>query len=504
MTSATRRLHGSVLHGAVLCAALALSVAGNRLKGDEAKQEKQKESAASKQQSGKKVDLTEVKRERFRIDIDLKGHFAPVESHRLVIYPRAWSTLKVKRVAAHGTRVRKGEIILELQSEKLARQITELRRQLHQSELALQIARIEYEINRRLRKLDQQATRRNAEVAQNQLEYYLEVGRPLDERSTQFSLQSSQHRLEYAQEELRQLRKMYEADELTEESEEIVLKRAEREVESARFYLEMARINAERRLSHELPRRVESLEDAAKRAQIALESQEQTRELSARLSQLQMEARLRSHEKLKRQLADYEHDVKLMKWGAPCDGIVYYGDLSRGRIGDAQSAAARLRPGSSLMSGSVILTLVAPRPLQVAVEVPEGELYRVRSGQTCRIHPTAFPRRTVAGHVKTIGSIPLKPGSFAAELAVESVPDDLPLMPGMAARATVRVYDNPNTITLPVSAVKEIDGQSFVWVDAGGGSPQRREVRTGKRTKDKIEIVGGLQIGEQVRTKAPK
>ncbi len=452
--------------------------------------------------TAKKAATHEIKRERFRIELKLKGHLAPVEAHEISLRPRAWSTLKVREVVPHGSVVRQGDVILRLETEKLEKQLDELRRQLRQSELNLQLARIQDEIGDRSREIERRSARRNAQSQQNELEYYLEVGRELEEQYAKFALRSAEYSLEYAKEELRQLRKMYEADELTEESEEIVLKRAERAVESAEFFLHRTRLNTERQLTFNIPLQTEQMKDAAQQSRLALETKERTRELSERLRRLQRENRERSHHKLEEQLEDYERDLEMMTVRAPFDGVVYYGSFNRGRSSDALSAAARLRPGSQLVAGSVVLTVAAPRPLRVDVEVAEGDLYRVKFGQTCVITPTAFPRRRVEGHLKSVSQVPLKPGTFTAGVAIGSIPDDLPLMPGMAATVTVRVYDNAQAITVPAGAVKEIDGQEFVWIDQGDKPPLRRAVETGHRTKEKIEIVGGLKGGEKILAKA--
>jgi hypothetical protein len=73
--------------------------------------------------------------------------------------------------------------------------------------------------------------------------YYFDKQRPFDLKVLAFSLQSSKDRLEYAEEELRQLEKMYEADDLVEESEAIVLKRARNSVEAAKMSLASAQMS---------------------------------------------------------------------------------------------------------------------------------------------------------------------------------------------------------------------------------------------------------------------
>ena len=100
-----------------------------------------------------------------------------------------------------------------------------------------------------------QRSRANAEV---DLKHYLDVDRQLQEKSVRNSMQQSQFNLEYAAEELRQLEKMYKADELTEETEEIILTRTRREVESARFGLELNTTRGDHSLKVSIPRQKET------------------------------------------------------------------------------------------------------------------------------------------------------------------------------------------------------------------------------------------------------
>ena len=57
-----------------------------------------------------------------------------------------------------------------------------------------------------------------------------------------FTLTMYHAQLEYEQEELRQLEKMYKADDISEETEQIVLKRAHDNVDSRKFAAEVGQV----------------------------------------------------------------------------------------------------------------------------------------------------------------------------------------------------------------------------------------------------------------------
>ena len=73
-------------------------------------------------------------------------------------------------------------------------------------------------------------------------------------KSAEFMVKYYNFMLDYEKDELEQLEKMYEADDLTEETEEIVLKRQKNSVEFAEFSLENAKLNRDEMLKVRLPR----------------------------------------------------------------------------------------------------------------------------------------------------------------------------------------------------------------------------------------------------------
>ena len=75
-------------------------------------------------------------------------------------------------------------------------------------------------------------------MAEEDRKYFFDVERPFALKATEFSLKMAKEVLEYEQEELHQLEKMYKADDITEETEQIVLKRARDTVERAKFMVE--------------------------------------------------------------------------------------------------------------------------------------------------------------------------------------------------------------------------------------------------------------------------
>src|SRR5690606_5806960 len=108
------------------------------------------------------------------------------------------------------------------------------------------------------------AFRRAARNAKEELAYFKDTRRKSTEESAAQSLKRAEQFLENQREELRQLTKMYDADDLTEETEEIILHRQRNSVEAAEFALRIEKEKHDRTLAVTLPREAETLEANAR------------------------------------------------------------------------------------------------------------------------------------------------------------------------------------------------------------------------------------------------
>ena len=154
-----------------------------------------------------------------------------------MLNPNSWSNFTVLKAVPHGQRVQKGETLVTLDMKEIDEQLQDLEKTIRLNNLALQLADTELESTKTTLPLDLEASAQAKKIADEDLNYFLNINRSFLEESANFSLKNAQQSLEYSEEELKQLEKMYKADDLTEETEEIVLKRARNEVEQGKFYL---------------------------------------------------------------------------------------------------------------------------------------------------------------------------------------------------------------------------------------------------------------------------
>lgn len=450
-----------------------------------------------------------VKRELFKVELTLKGVFEAKTTSEVVLRPEVWSGLDVVKAVEHGQSVKRGDLLLQCDLTKIDEEIADLRAKTSIAELALKQAEENLRMTEATTPLDLKLAERSRRNADEDLARFLKIDRPMMEKMADYYLKSSEHMLEYEREELRQLEKMYKADDLTEETEEIVLRRQRNAVEAAEFMLQRARVNRDDTLQVDLPRRQETMEQASQRQEIvtakakitlpvALEQQRRD------LAKLKLE-RAKDEDKLKKLLSDRE----LLTVRTTADGVVYYGQFTRGKWSGSDTVAASLRRGGMVSKNAVLMTIVAPRPMFVRATVSEGDLDKIRAGLAATVRPAAYPDLKLAGSVTRVESIPTASDAFDAQIDVKSDAGDkraASLVPGMSCTVKLVPYADRRALVVPAKAVFEEefdeDGR-YVFVVGKDGKPQKRPVVIGKKAEDKVEVVRGLAEQEEVLLERP-
>jgi multidrug resistance efflux pump len=446
-----------------------------------------------------------VEKGPFKIEVTLKGVFEAQETAEVALRLEAWAALVVKKALEHGTPVSQGDTLVWLDLEKIDQAIRELQADGYLSDLAIKQAEEELRLLEKSTPQDLAAAERAKKMADEDLQRFLTVDRPLSEKSAHFSVRNARNYLAYAQEELNQLEKMYKADELTEDTEEIILKRQRDQVESATFSLEMAENRRDQTLKVDMPRREQTVNDNAQKTTLSWERAQATLPITLNQKRLALEKQKYEREKSADRLRKLTKDREAMNVRAPADGVVYHGKALRGNWTTAATVAGKLQPGGALMAEEVFMTIVKPRPIQVRAVIEEKDLEHVRAGLKGKAVAVALPDLKLPARVESVSAVPISAGNFDAKLSVELGPNARAIMPGMACSMKLVPYHKADALTIPASAVfteDEDEGKHYVYVAGKNGQQEKRDVKPGKKSGTKVEILEGLKEGEEVlRTK---
>jgi len=394
----------------------------------------------SKSDAEKNDDKAEKKPEKK--ELKLAGVFISGKVTEVILRPESWSSWEVKEAVPHGTPVTKDDVLIKFDREEIERKIEDSRRSQYAAGLSLKLAQEEMDFADKTYPMDRKILERTSEHAKDDLEYYLEVTLPQSIESTERSLQNSKYRLEYAQEELDQLEKMYKADELTEETEEIILLRARRDVEEMKQYLERAEVQTKHTLEVTLPRQKVQTVEQTEKTLLETEKNLASQEINKQRKQHDHEQQKIAYERAAENLEELVKDLNLMTVKSPAAGIVYYGQDTRGKWTQVATLEKQLRQGGSVSANQVIMSIVDPESLSLIVDVPEDKLKDLTVGTAGHVTPKAFPDLKIPAKVASISLVPISPGTFDGKVTLMFDKRPERLMPGMAADFVVELKND--------------------------------------------------------------
>ena len=297
-----------------------------------------------------------------KVEVSMRGVLAAADTTELRFTPKTWAgPFTIRKVAGHGEAVKKGDLLVELDPEKLDQALRDLETEQRVSDLAIRQAEAELPVLEKLMPVELAEAERLKKQAVEDQDRFEKIGRPHVVESANEDVKSATHYVEYAREELKQLQKMYRNKDLTEETEEIILKRQRHQLEQAEFYLKSAKLSHTELMEVTLPRKDISVREAVRKLTLANDKAQGMVPLNVSQKKLALEKLLREQAKTRERYAKLQSDRSLVTIVAPADGIVFYGRAVHGQFptGHENQVAQRLAVGGSLCSGG---SVHHPRP----------------------------------------------------------------------------------------------------------------------------------------------
>ena len=454
--------------------------------------------AADSNSTAKKSGTHKVKAAPFKIELILKGTFTPTETAPIKVKPEVWSDLTLARdAAAHGSSVVANDILISLKKEKMEKHLTDTELSLQEAKLGFAVAMAEHEFAINSAALDAKVTERTFARLEEDMKRYMEKTRELSRKSAHYSRTSAENSLAYVQEELKQLKKMYEADDITEETEEIIVKRAQHSVDRAIHFLNRTRNSTEAALDFILPREEEDVTLNLDRVKLSTIKATSTHEEKLAKLSVGMRKQNRSLKEAEKNLAKLKRDAELLSVRSPIDGVLYHGAFVEGAWMGRKGVQIKLRAGGKLLSGEVVMTVVSLKGLAARASLTEADFRKVAPQMKGWATPTAEPGQRVAVEVKSVSRLPSAPGQYKVLFTVNPG-DKSYLHPGMSCAIHLPVLNKPKAITVPSKALRaNAKGELIVRLKTKKGETQRA-VKTGDSHGGKTEIIKGLSEGDEI------
>lgn len=119
------------------------------------------------------------------------------------------------------------------------------------------------------------------------------------------------------------------------------------------------------------------------------------------------------------------------------------------------------------------------------------------AGKPVRVFNEAWPDRSFEAKIFYTGEIMDEKTRTVSMRAIADNPDHL-LKPGMFVNIEFESGTDQELVTIPLSALQEHEGKSFVFVHTGDAEFEKRLVKPGKQNETSVVIMEGLQPGERV------
>ncbi|MEM6777389.1 MAG: HlyD family efflux transporter periplasmic adaptor subunit [Planctomycetota bacterium] len=363
-------------------------------------------------------------------------------------------------VIEEGTKVRKGDKLVELDSSHLELELKEDRIEVITAEanVALASALLEQaQISREeylegVYKTEERAILSEIAVAEQEM------------RKSQLALQSSERLVAKGLVKSLQL-----------EADQFALDNARNQLEAAQGRLKVMQTLTKRKMLVQFDSDIDAAQArlAASRAELLEEQQE---------------------------LAEIERQIELCVMYAPTEGVVVHANRYSSRGGNAEFV---VEAGATVRERQAIIRLPDPTQMQVRCKVNESRVTLLRQGMAAKIRLDALPDEFLKGRIVKVNRY-AEPGTwftssikeYATTIEILDPPEII--RTGMTAAVEVFVEQIDDAIQVPIQAIYEHGGKVYVLERLSDRDFETREVTIGATNDTMANIIAGIEPSSKV------
>ncbi|ASA26241.1 efflux transporter periplasmic adaptor subunit [Paenibacillus donghaensis] len=192
-----------------------------------------------------------------------------------------------------------------------------------------------------------------------------------------------------------------------------------------------------------------------------------------------------------REIAEKKKKIQSAIFQAPSSGIFLFESNSE--------------PPQLVTDNQYIGKIVNLNKLEFIALVGEQELFRIKAGMKVTVKMTASKDAKLSGIVEKISKFATatssketastQPPQFEVVISLES--NEL-LIGGLSLNGEIETIRKENVTVLSNIAVIHEGDLSYVMLDKGNGKIERKEIKIGLETTDKVEVLSGLKAGDTV------
>lgn len=444
------------------------------------------------------ADPLEIKAGDFSVRPSFTATVIPEQAIPISIPAKEWATFTITEIVPHGSAVEKDQVLVRFDDEAYQKKLRDAESAAVAGKLTLANAEADFASAEQYLPMQLQSAKLKAEEAAEALAYFQNTRRASETTEANLNLRQAELRLELEREELKQLEKMYKADDLTENTEEIILKRQRETVIFAEAGLEMAKLSHKRTLEISLPREAITLEREAKSTTIALKEHEQNIPRNFELKKIALEDARVAAKRSAEALTALQAEKELFVLKSPASGYFYYGNIQDGRwiVGETTKALTPFSAVAVKRAFAVVVPANAKLLLEATVEEslarvlkPELKGFATMTGRS----DISFPITIVK-----VSPTPGLDNRYRVTLSAE-FDKTIPVAAGMTATVNLTAYQSKSAITVPTKALHSTaEGGWEVKLKEGDDKTKSVPVKRGQTWSGKVEILSGLKEGQTI------
>ena len=159
---------------------------------------------------------------------------------------------------------------------------------------------------------------------------------------------------------------------------------------------------------------------------------------------------------------------------------------------------ARNYESGDLFAQKPVLHIMQIDPLKIVVNISEQYFPAVKVGMEVTLSVDIFPEERFTGRVELIHpALDPTTRTFTVEVRVEN--RGKKLRPGMYAQTLFEMGEKQGTLVSDVAIRKQVgSSERYLYVIKGDTLAERRRVEVGRQVGDRIDILSGVEAGEQI------
>jgi len=449
------------------------------------------------------ADTIEVKQGPLKISVIEPGTIKARD--QVIIKNEVEGRRSLLYLISEGTRVKKGDLLLELDSSDLKDFKVDQEIKVQNSQAAFIGTRENLSVVENQAKSNVDKARLSYEFAKQDHKKYIEGEYPNELTEAESRITLAREELLRSKEKLEWSKRLYaenylsqtelQQDELAESRNKLNLEKAENDLDLLKDY------------THK--RKVDELQSNVTQAEMALERTQ--RKAKADIIQAQADFRAKEAEYNRQQdkLKKAEDMIAKTKIHAPSDGLVVYASSAMGGHPHSRGRQQPLEEGQTIREQQELIHLPTNTSVKAEITIPETSVEKIKINMPVRVTIEALPGEVFNGYVAKIAPLPNAQMMWFMDTNLNVYNTDIylenngfELRTGMNCTVEIVIEQHNDVVYVPIQCVIRVKGEPTVYT-MDGKSYEPRKIEIGLDNNKMVHVLSGLKPGEKVLLNPP-